>query len=440
MKNNRLPIVAIVGEPNVGKSTLLNKIAGTRAAVTSDVAGTTRDRQYIDTSWNGVDFTLVDTAGLTYGHKQELEAELETQIDQALNEADLILFVADSKTDSNTTDRKALIKFRKTSKPVVLAVNKLDSPKAMREFGEEWKRLGIKLIFPVSAQTGRGVGELLDEVANQLKKLKIPKPEKPTGIPVAIVGKPNVGKSSLVNKILGEERVVVSDIPGTTRTAIDVEINFEGTDFTLIDTAGLKKKSYRQAQPDVYSVFQTFKSIRKSEVVMFVIDAVEPITKQDQAIAGEILDLGRGVVIVVNKMDQFDGDEKQLQDYVSQHFPFLWFAPVFFVSAKTGDGLTEALKALKPIYDARAKVITQEDLDRLLAYTLEKNPPRRMLDQKAPKVYGLNQIGNFAPMFELIVNHPAAISTQYRRYLEKQIIQKLGFWGTPIKIHLTKKA
>lgn len=439
MNKKRLPIVAIVGEPNVGKSTLLNKIAGTRAAVTSDVAGTTRDRQYIDTSWNGVDFTLVDTAGLTYGNKQELEAELETQIDHALVEADLILFVADSKTDSNTTDRKALVKFRKTTKPVVLVVNKMDSPKALREFGTEWNRLGIKAIFPVSAQTGRGMGDMLDEVAKELKKLKMPKLEKPNGIPVAIVGKPNVGKSSLINKILGEDRVVVSDIPGTTRTSIDVDITFENTDFTLIDTAGLKKKSYRQAQPDVYSVFQTFKSIRKSEVVMFVIDAIETITKQDQSIAGEILDLGRGVVIVVNKMDQFEGDQKELQDYVSHHFPFLWFAPVFFVSAKTGDGITEALKALKPIYDARAKVVTQEELDRLLAYTLEKNPPRRMLDQKVPKVYGLNQIGSFAPMFELIVNHPAAISQQYRRYLEKQIIQKLEFWGTPIKLHLTKK-
>ncbi|HMR55434.1 MAG TPA: ribosome biogenesis GTPase Der [Candidatus Doudnabacteria bacterium] len=437
--NPRLPIVAIVGEPNVGKSTLLNKISGMRAAVTSTVAGTTRDRQYIDTAWNGIDFTMVDTAGITFGDKQELEDALIEQIEHAIQEADLILFVADSKIDPGTIDRKALIKFRKTKKPVVLAVNKVDSPVKFREFGGEFEQLGVKKIFPISATTGRGIGDMLDQIATDLKKLKIEKPPKPLGIPVAIVGKPNVGKSSLINHILGEKRVIVSDIPGTTRTSIDVSINIDGQDYTFIDTAGLKKKSYRQAQPDVYSVFQTFKSIRKSDVVLFVIEANETITKQDQVIAGEILDLGKGVVILVNKLDKYEGEEKELQDYVSHHFPFLWFAPVFFVSAVTGENIAEALAAIKPIYEARGKTVSQEDLDRLLAYTMEKNPPRRMLDQKVPKVHGLTQTGTHAPMFDLLVNHPAAISTQYRRYLEKQIIQKLGFWGTPIKLNLVKK-
>ncbi|HMQ01802.1 MAG TPA: ribosome biogenesis GTPase Der [Candidatus Doudnabacteria bacterium] len=436
---SRLPIVAIVGEPNVGKSTLLNKIAGVRAAVTSIVAGTTRDRQYIDTEWAGVAFTLVDTAGITFGNKQELETELLGQIDNALAEADLVLFVADGKSEAQTIDRQALLKFRKTKKPVVLAVNKMDSPKKLREFGDEFKKLGIKTIFPISAITGRGLGELLDAIAEELKKLNLEVPEKPIGIPVAIVGKPNVGKSSLVNHILGEDRVVVSDLPGTTRTAIDVAIRFNNEEYTLIDTAGLKKKSYRQAQPDVYSVFQTFKSIRRSEVVILLIDATLPITKQDQVIAGEILDISRGVIIAVNKMDKFDGDKKELQDYISHHFPFLWFAPVFFISAVTGEGVTEVLEAIKPIFEARSKTASQEDIDRLLAYTMEKNPPRRMLDQKVPKVYGLTQTGTNSPLFQLTVNHPAAISTQYRRYLEKQIIQKLGFWGTPIKLTLSKK-
>ncbi len=437
--NKRLPIVAIVGEPNVGKSTLLNKIAGTRLAVTSEVAGTTRDRQYVDSSWNGVDFTLVDTAGITFGSKQELEAELVQQIDYAFTEADLILFVVDSKLEPDAIDRKALIKFRKSKKPVVLAVNKLDSPVKLREFGNEFAKLGIKNVFPVSSVTGRGMGDLLDHITGELKKLKMPPLPKTIGIPVAIVGKPNVGKSSLINKILGEERVIVSNIPGTTRTAIDVSVNFKGTDFTFIDTAGLKKKSHKQAQPDVYSVFQTFKSIRKSDVVIMVIDSTEEITKQDMAIAGEILELGKGVIILANKMDKYDGDEQALQDYVSMHFPFLWFAPIFFASAKTGDGLEDALNSIKPIYETRGKEIPQEDLDRLLESTLKKNPPRRMLDQKVPKVHGLNQIGTYAPMFELIVNHPAAISTQYKRFLEKEIIKKLEFWGTPIKIHLRKK-
>jgi GTPase len=437
--NKTLPIVAIVGEPNVGKSTLLNKIAGHRIAVTSEVAGTTRDRQYVDSSWNGVNFTLVDTAGVTFGKKQELEAELTQQIDHAIKEADLILFVADGKLSAETIDHKAIVKFRNTKKPVVLAVNKMDSAAKLREFGDEFKRLGIKAIFPVSSTTGRGLGDLLDHVAAELKKLpQAPQPKIP-GIAVSIVGKPNVGKSSMLNKIVDSDRVVVSSLAGTTRTSIDVSTTIDGQVYTFIDTAGLKRKSYRQSQPDVYSVFQTFKSIRKSDVVIFMIDATETITKQDQVIAGEILELAKGVVIVANKMDKYEGEKKELQDYISSHFPFLWFAPVFFASSLEDDNFNEIIKALKPIYEARNKTVPQEDIDALLNATLKKNPPRRMLDQKAPKVYGLEQIGTNAPMFELIVNHPAAISAQYKRYLEKEIIKKLEFWGTPIKLHLRKK-
>lgn len=437
--NKRIPVIAIVGEPNVGKSTLFNRIAGHRIAVTSTVAGTTRDRQYIDSSWNGVDFSLIDTAGITFGNKQELESELTEQIDYATSEADLILFVVDGKLGPESIDRSSILKFRKIKKPVILAVNKLDGPKQLREFDNQFAKLGVKQMFPVSSVTGRGVGDLLDKISEELKKLKLPKEELPLGIPVAIVGKPNVGKSSLLNAIVGENRVVVSSLAGTTRTAIDVSFKFDNTDFTFIDTAGLKKKTYRQAQPDVYSIFQTFKSIRRSEVVLFLIDATEPITKQDLAIAGEILDLGKGVIIVVNKMDAYEGSKDELQDYVSMHFPFLWFAPVHFISTATSENIIEMLQNIKPIYDARCKTASQEEIDRLLKYTLEKNPPRRMLDQKVPKVYGLEQIGTNAPMFELIVNHPAAISTQYKRYLEKMIIKKLEFWGTPIKLHLRKK-
>ena len=347
--------------------------------------------------------------------------------------------MADSKIDPTSVDRKAIVKFRNSKKPVVLAVNKVDSPVKFREFGDEFKRLGIKDIFPISSTTGRGLGDLLDYVADKLKKISPKAEPKVQGIAVSIVGKPNVGKSSMINTIVDTDRVVVSSLAGTTRTSIDVTTTIEDQIYTFIDTAGLKRKSYRQSQPDVYSVFQTFKSIRKSDVVIFMIDSTETITKQDQIIAGEILDLAKGVIIVANKIDTYDGNEQDLQDYVSRHFPFLWFAPVFFASTKTGDGIAEIIKAIKPIHEARNKTLSQEELDRLLKYTMEKNPPRRMLDQKVPKVYGLEQIGTNAPMFELVVNHPAAISKQYKRYLEKEIIKKLNFWGTPIKLHLRKK-
>ncbi len=437
--SSQLPILAIVGEPNVGKSTLMNKIAGKRLAVTSNVAGTTRDRHYVDTEWNGVDFTMVDTAGVTFNNKQELEAELEEQIDIAVQEANMLLLVVDAKAGVDVIDRKALLKFRKLKKPIAVAVNKLDSPNNLEALTAPFLKLGIKHVFPVSSATGRGIGDLLDQVAIELKASAVRKEVVPVGISVSIVGKPNVGKSSILNKILGENRVIVSPIAGTTRTSIDTHTVIDGQDYTIIDTAGLKRKEHRQKQPDVFSGFQTYKSIRRSDVVLFVIDASQTVTKQDQVIAGEIFDQTKGCIIVANKMDLFDGDEDKLKDYISHHFPFLWFCPVFFVSAETGDGLDEAIARIKPIYDNRLKQVPQEEIDSLWEKTMKNNPPKRMLDQKVPKVYGLEQIDTDPPAFLLTVNHPAAISTQYKRFLLKEIIKNLDFWGTPIKLHLKKK-
>lgn len=434
-----LPLLAIVGQPNSGKSTLMNKIAGGRPAVTSEVAGTTRDRQYIDTVWNGVDFTMIDTAGLTFGNKQELEAAISEQVDIAISEADMIMLVVDAKDGPEAMDRATLLKFRKIKKPIVLAINKLDSPKNLEMLTAPFQKLGIKSLYPVSALTGRGIGDLLDHVASELKKLKRSPKEEVKGIGVSIVGKPNVGKSSLFNKIAGSKRVVVSSIPGTTRTAIDTQIKINGQDYTFIDTAGLKRKEHRQKQPDIFSGFQTFKAIRRSDVVMIVVEATEPITKQDQAIAGEVVNLTKGAIIVVNKMDLYKGSESELRDYISLHFPFLWFSPIFFVSAETGEGIKEALAAIKPIYQNRLREIDQEDLDKVYQQTIKTNPPKLLRDQKKPKTYGLTQVATNPPLFELLVNHPAAISTQYRRFLLKHIIKRLDLWGSPIKLNLRKK-
>lgn len=436
---NQLPLVAIVGEPNVGKSTLMNKIAGKHLAITSVVAGTTRDRQYADTVWNGVDFTMIDTAGVTFGNKQELEAELEEQIDVATQEANMLLFVVDGKLDIDTVDRKALLKFRKLKKPIVVAVNKLDSPRNLEAITAPFLRLGIKHVFPISAVTGRGIGDLLDQVAKELKDFKVKKSIVPEGIAVSIVGKPNVGKSSLLNKILGEKRVIVSPIAGTTRTSIDTYTKIDKQAYTFIDTAGLKRKEHRQKQPDIFSGFQTFKSIRRSDIVLFLIDATLPITKQDQVIAGEIFDLKKGCIIVSNKMDIHEGSEKELKDYISHHFPFLWFSPVFMVSAKSGKGLKEAIDAILPIYENRLKEIPQEELDKVLAQTIKTNPPKRLRDQREPKVYGLSQVETNPPLFKLLVNKSGAISTQYRRFLLKHLIKRLDLWGTPINIQIREQ-
>lgn len=434
-----LPIIALVGEPNAGKSTLMNKIAGKQLAVTSPIAGTTRDRQYADSEWNGRSFSMVDTAGITFSETGELESALLEQIDVALAEADVILFVVDGKTAAESLDRKTILKFRKSKKPVILALNKLDSPKQLEQTIADFQSLGIKQIFGVSALTGRGLGDLLDACVEALPPEKEMTEKKESDIAVAIVGKPNVGKSSLLNAILKEKRVVVSSIPGTTRTAIDTETEINGTTYTFIDTAGLKRKDYRQELPDQYSGFQTFKSIRRSDVAILVISALEPISKQDQHIAGEIVDMAKGCILVVNKMDEFHGDETRLRDHVSYHLPFLWYSPLFFTSAVTGENIDEVIAAIKPILENRKKEIPQEDLDRLLAKSLEVNPPKLLRDQRKPKVLGLTQIGTEPPTFELYVNFPAAISTQYRKSLQKAIAKYMDFWGTPVELKLRGK-
>lgn len=439
---NDLPIVAIVGEPNVGKSTLLNKIAGYRAAVTSPVAGTTRDRQYVDTSWNGVTFTLVDTAGITFGHTGELETALNEQIDIAVDQADLLLFVVDAKAGREQVDRKTIQKFRRSKKPVVVAINKMDSPKNIESTVAPFQALGIKALFPTSAVTGRGLGDLLDHITNFLKQHhldNVAELAKLQGIAVSIVGKPNVGKSSILNKILGQKRVVVSELPGTTRTAVDTQTQIDGQDYSFIDTAGLKKKEHRQKLPDIFSGFQTFKAIRRSDISLLVVDASSPITKQDQHIAAEIIEQNKGVVIVANKMDLYHGGEQELRDYISYNFPFLWYSPLIFVSAQTGQGINGVIEALKPIYANRHKVIDQDKIDQLLKTTLKFNAPKRLRDQKIPKVMGLKQLATNPPVFQLLVNYPATISQAYRRYLLKHIMKAFDFWGTPVTLKLKGK-
>ena len=467
-----LPLVAIVGQPNAGKSTLMNKIAGKSLAVTSDVAGTTRDRQYIDTTWSGVTFTLVDTAGLAFGGKDELELNIAKQIEIALAEADAVIFVVDGKQPVGAVDNITIKKFRNTSKPLLLCVNKLDSARIHDEKLKEFARLGIKPAFGVSSLTGLGIGDMLEHLISQLPIAQDPhisqddQQDDNTHIAVSIVGKPNVGKSSIFNAILKEERVVVSPVPGTTRTAIDSQIKIGDVDYTFIDTAGLKKKEFRQAQPDIFSGFQTFKAIRRSDVCFFVIDANEEITKQDQRVANEIIAMQKGCIILANKVDlvpsppsqggvprkaggggwsrksdkgSSDDQYKTTRDYISHHFPFLWMCPLIFVSALDGTGLEEAVNSIKPIFEARHKTIPAETLKTFLAKLMKINPPKLLRDQKKPKVLGLKQIETNPPLFELLVNHPAAISSQFRKFAENSIVKELGFWGTPINFKLKGK-
>lgn len=467
----KLPIVAIVGLPNAGKSTFFNKIVGGQVAVTSEVAGTTRDRQYAEVPWSTHTFSLTDTAGLAFfGDENELERSVKKQIDIATKEADVLLLLVDGKAGVDAIDRSVLLAFRKIKKPVVLAVNKLDSPNNLESLTAPFYKLGVKAVFPISSVTGRGIGDLLDHVVSVLPPsdpttYSLPASsaggQPTTSISVAVVGKPNVGKSSIFNQIVEDERVVVSDVPGTTRTAIDSKIILDGDEYTFIDTAGLKKKEHRQARPDIYSGFQTYKSIRRSDVCLFVIDASQPVTSQDQAIAAEIIDQEKGCIILATKIDAYLKDSKRtgtagagkkskdsaitetevapLQAYISHNFPFLWMCPVYFVSGLTGEGINDALKNIKPIYERRHKEVSQEDLDALFKKWMKIAPPKRLLDQKEPKAYGLKQIATNPPKFEILVNHTPAIQETFRKTIENAIIKDLDFWGTPIKVHKIKK-
>lgn len=448
-----LPVVALVGLPNAGKSTLFNKIVGGQLAVTSEVAGTTRDRQYMEVAWNGRHFNLLDTAGLDFfGDQDELEISVKKQIDIATKEADVLLLVTDGKAGVEALDRNVILSFRKIKKPAIVVVNKLDSPKNTEALAAPFFKLGLKSVFSVSSVTGRGIGDLLDHLVSILPQAKSESttenlPSK-SSIHVAIVGKPNVGKSSIFNKILNQERVVVSNIPGTTRTAIDSKVEIDGVDYTFIDTAGLKKKEHRQDRPDIYSGFQTYKSIRRSDVCLFVIDSNEKITSQDKAIAEEIIHQEKGCIVLVNKIDTYDKtpihgstktDREALQSYVSKHFPFLWMCPVYFVSGLTGEGITDALKNIKPIRERRCKQVSQEDLDALFKRWMKIAPPKRLLDQKEPKAYGIKQTAIDPPKFELLVNHTPAIQEIFRKTIENAIVKELDYWGTPIKVHKVKK-
>ncbi len=439
MKDQNLPVVALVGAPNAGKSTLLNRIAGEHLAVTSPVAGTTRDRQYAEIAWNGKQFLLADTAGLDMDSHTDLEEAIQAQIQTAISESVLVIFVADYKSGPQGLDRNVLLKLRKLKVPKILAINKVDSPKTQSTAPLEFSKWGIKPNIAISALTGRGVGDLLDIVAEMLPKEPKRAKIKPDSIKIALIGKPNVGKSSLLNSWLKDTRMVVSEVPGTTRTAIDTDLTIHNQNFTLIDTAGLKRKATRQEQPDLFASFQTYRSIRRSDLCFLVIDATLPITTQDLSLAREITDQDKGCIILVNKMDLYQGSKEKLHAYLSDQFPQLWMCPIFFASALKLDTPKDLWELAKGIFQRRNKQIPQDELDTLLAGKLRHDPPRRQLDQKKPKVYSLKQIDTNPPSFAVYVNHPRAFAESFQKSLAKQLIKEKDFWGTPVKVQLIKQ-
>lgn len=433
--------VAIVGEPNVGKSTIINKIVSQRVAITSAVAGTTRDRFYAPTSWNGIDFILIDTAGIIPEQRDELEKNVQKQVEVAIKQADLIVLVVDGKKSADSFNRGILQKLRKSKKDIILAVNKVDASRLINTKAGEYKFTGIKDIFAISAVSGVGTGDLLDGITDVLKKQGFDKiEEKTTEVSVSIIGKPNVGKSSLFNKIIGEERVVVSNVPGTTRNVIDTDLTYKGKAIKFLDTAGLKRKEKRAPLPDIYAVFQTLRAMHNSDICILVIDAKEGITQQDQRVAGEIVDAGRGLIVVANKIDLLnEKEQKDLQKQLPNFFEFLWWAPAVPVSALKGVGIKDVLDYILEIYNNRNKQIDEQTLNDFFQAKLKIRQPTRLRDERVPKIFSLHQVSVNPPVFKMVVNEPSAISMQFRKFIQNAVIKDLGFWGTPVILKLEPK-
>jgi GTPase len=444
------PIVALVGRPNVGKSTLFNRLAGERLAIVDDIPGTTRDRIMAEADWNGRPYDMVDTGGIdpTHGGKTPLSVdsadfiqEIREQALMAVNDADAVLFVTDGSAGVTPPDREVaeiLRRYQKTVNgqpwpPIFVVVNKCENAK-MRAQAAEFFELGLGDPYPISAIHGTGTGDLLDAVVSSFPEEM--KKEEDDSVKIAISGKPNAGKSSLLNKLVGKERSIVSPIPGTTRDAVDTRIEVDGIPVTLIDTAGIRRRGKIERGVEKYSVLRAFKAIERADVVLLMIDAAEGITAQDTHIAGFILDAWKSVVVLVNKWDTIVKDSETMEAYilhVRKELNFLDYVPILFISAKTGQRVEQVLPMALRVQEERMARITTSMLNRVLRDAQDKHPAPSHAGRQLKIYYG-SQVRVDPPTFVLQVNDPKLFHFSYRRYLENQFREAYGFSGTPLKI------
>ncbi len=428
-----LPVVAIVGRPNVGKSTLFNRIVGERVAIVDDVPGVTRDRIYGKGEWLNIEFNVIDTGGIEFGDEPFLE-QIRAQAEIAIDEADVILMVTSGRDGVTASDQEVANLLYRTNKPVVLAVNKIDNPD-MREQLFEFYSLGFGEPFPVSGTHGLGLGDLLDEIVKHFPKDE-DSPYDDDVIKFSLIGRPNVGKSSLVNAILGEERVIVSDIPGTTRDAVDTPYTYEDDKYVIIDTAGIRRKGKIYESTEKYSVLRALRAIERSDVVLVVLNAEEGIVEQDKRIAGYAHEAGRGIIIVVNKWDAIEKDEKTMNEFekmIRNELVFLDYAPVVFVSAKTRKRLHTLIPMIKLVSENHAMRIQTNVLNDVIMDAVAMNPTPTDKGKRL-KIFYMTQVSVKPPTFVLFVNDPELLHFSYERYLENRIRDAFGFAGTPIRI------
>ncbi len=439
-KRKNKPVVAVVGRPNVGKSTLFNALAGRKISIIEDTPGVTRDRIYADCTWLNYEFTLIDTGGIEPDSKDVILSQMREQAQIAIEMADVILFMVDLKTGPLDADSKVATILRKTSKPVLLVVNKVDNPTKQMADVYEFYNLGIGDPWPISSANRTGLGDLLDEVVRHFKASDADE-EDDDAVHVAIVGKPNVGKSSIINRLIGENRVIVSDIAGTTRDAIDTRVRHDGKEYVLIDTAGIRRKNKIKGSLERYMILRTVGAVERSDITVLVIDAQEGITEQDAKIAGIAHENGKAVIVAVNKWDLPEKDNhtiKEFTDKIRSVLSFLSYAEILFISAKTGQRLPKLYETIDLVSANQNMRIQTGVLNEIIneACVMQQPPSDkgRML-----RIFYATQVGVKPPTFVLFVNDKELMHFSYQRYLENRIRDTFGFRGTPLRFIIRER-
>jgi len=428
------PTVAIVGRPNVGKSTLFNRLVGHRISIVSDLSGTTRDRIIAETNWSGHPFILIDTGGLELFPNDEIWNQVKSQIHYAINECDVVILLVDISDGITSNDQNIVDTIRKTGKPVVIVASKSDN-ELRDQMASELYSLGMGDPIPVSAYHNRGLDDLMDQVvAHFPEDESFPEPEADLGL--AIVGRTNVGKSMLINSLSGENRAIVSDIAGTTRDSLDSVIKHKDMDIQLVDTAGIRRRGQIDHGIESYSVLRSIQAIDRSDVAALVIDASEFATAQDTHVANYVLEAHKGIVLLVNKWDlsnQLDTNQKDMADQVRAKFKFIQYAPICFTSGLTGEGIENMLDIVVKVQSERTKIIPRAKVRKTILTAVANHPPPTQ-GKKELKIYSAMQDGSNPPSFTFFVNHPDMIHFSYKRYMENSLRENFGFDGSPIRM------
>ena len=434
------PVVAIVGRPNVGKSTLFNVLAGERISIVQDTPGVTRDRIYAEVSWLDYNFTLIDTGGIEPDSGDIILSQMREQAQIAIDTADVIIFITDVRQGLVDADQKVADMLRRSKKPIILAVNKVDDFKKYMPDVYEFYNLGIGDPVPVSAASRLGIGDLLDEVAKHFTQemLEEAEDDRPR---IAIVGKPNVGKSSLINKLTGENRVIVSDIAGTTRDAIDTDIKYNGREYVFIDTAGLRRKNKIKEELERYSIIRAVTAVERADVVIIVIDATEGVTEQDAKIAGIAHERGKGIIIAVNKWDAIEKDDKTIYKHtekIRQILSFMPYAEILFISAKTGQRTGRVFETIDVVLENNSMRVATGVLNEIMAEAVAMQQPPTDKGKRL-KLYYITQAAVKPPTFVIFVNDKNLMHFSYTRYLENKIREAFGFKGTSLKFIIRER-